>query len=65
MIDMTQMRKITVRVRRDHLKSAQALTGEGISETVRIGLRFLVLEKRYPARSPAELIELARQPLNF
>jgi len=63
MIDMIKMREITVSVRRDHLESAQALTGEGISETIRIGLRLLVLERRYPARSKTDLLELARQPL--
>jgi hypothetical protein len=65
MIDMAKMRKITVHVRRDHLESAQALTGEGISGTVRIGLRFLVLESRNPTRSKTDLLELARQPFNF
>jgi hypothetical protein len=58
------MRKITVSVRRDHLEAAQEMTGEGISETVRIALRMIVLEKRYPARTTDELLKLARQPLN-
>jgi hypothetical protein len=62
---MTKMRKITVSVRRDHLESAQEMTGEGITETIRIALRMLVLRKRYPARGTDELLELARQPLSY
>lgn len=36
-----QLRKITVEVRVDDLVKAQALTGEGITETVRAGLKEL------------------------
>ena len=61
---MSKMRKITVQVRADDLMAAQEFTGEGITETVRIGLRMLVLERRYPLRSRLELLELARQQLN-
>jgi hypothetical protein len=61
--DMHKMRKITVPVPCDTLEAARELTGEGISETVRMGLRFLVLEKKYPKRLTAELLELARNPL--
>lgn len=35
------MRKITVEVPEDDLKSAQALTGEGVTETVRAALKRL------------------------
>ncbi|HEY8698353.1 MAG TPA: hypothetical protein VIM02_12105 [Rhizomicrobium sp.] len=59
---MRKMRKITVMVPRDDLAAAQELTGEGISETVRVALRYLILEKRHPARPPVELLDLARQP---
>jgi hypothetical protein len=38
---MGQMRKITVEVPEDVLKSAQALTGEGVTETVRAALKKL------------------------
>ena len=38
---MGQMRKITVEVPEDILKSAQALTGEGVTETVRAALKNL------------------------
>jgi len=38
---MGEMRKITVEVPSKDLKSAQAYTGEGISETVRAALRKL------------------------
>jgi hypothetical protein len=60
---MTKMRKITVTVPTKLLERARASTGEGISETVRIGLRYLVLENLQPQLSPAALLELARQPL--
>jgi hypothetical protein len=60
---MTKMRKITVPVPTELLESAQGSTGEGISETVRIGLRYLVLENLNPQLSPAAILELARQPL--
>jgi hypothetical protein len=60
---MEKMRRITVTVRRDHLAAAQEATGENISETIRIALRLLVLEGRYPARPRSELEKLARQPL--
>jgi hypothetical protein len=35
---MAALKKITVEVSEDHLKRAQALTGKGVSETVREGL---------------------------
>ena len=35
------MRKITIHVPEDLLESAQAFTGEGVTETVRAGLRRL------------------------
>lgn len=38
---MGQMRKITVEVPEDLLESAQDFTGEGVTETVRLGLRKL------------------------
>jgi hypothetical protein len=38
---MGQMQKITVEVLKDDLERAQALTGEGITETVRAGLKQL------------------------
>ena len=38
---MGEMRKITVEVSADDLAAAQALTGEGVSETVRAALRKL------------------------
>jgi hypothetical protein len=38
---MGEMRKITVEVPEDVLKSAQAFTGEGVTETVRMALRKL------------------------
>lgn len=38
---MGEMRKITVEVSEDDLKSAQALTGEGVTETVRAALKRL------------------------
>jgi hypothetical protein len=63
MIDMAKMRKITVVVPKNDLERAQSLTGESIAETVRIGLRYLVLEKRYPSRDTVSLLELARLPL--
>jgi hypothetical protein len=38
---MGEMRKITIEVPKDVLKSAQAYTGEGVTETVRLALRRL------------------------
>ncbi len=38
---MTEMRKITVHVPEALLEQAQALTGEGVTETVREGLKRL------------------------
>jgi hypothetical protein len=38
---MSEMRKITVEVPSDILESAQAFTGEGITETVRAALKKL------------------------
>jgi hypothetical protein len=38
---MGEMRKITVQVPEDLLESAQAYTGEGVTETVRAGLKKL------------------------
>jgi hypothetical protein len=38
---MSSLRKITVEVPADDLKSAQAYTGEGITETVRAALKKL------------------------
>jgi hypothetical protein len=38
---MSEMRKITVEVSKDILKSAQAFTGEGVTETVRAALQKL------------------------
>jgi hypothetical protein len=38
---MVVLRKITVQVPADDLKRAQALTGEGVTETVRAGLKKL------------------------
>lgn len=38
---MTEMRKITAFVPADLLDKAQAFTGEGVSETLRMGLRKL------------------------
>ena len=38
---MTEMRKITAFVPADLLEKAQAFTGEGVSETLRMGLRKL------------------------
>ena len=38
---MTEMRKITVHVPEDLLEKAPALTGEGVTETVREGLKRL------------------------
>jgi len=36
---MNEMRKITVEVRQDDLAEAQALTGKGVTETIRDALR--------------------------
>jgi hypothetical protein len=38
---MDEMRKITVEIRRKDLEKAQELTGQGVTETVRAGLRKL------------------------
>jgi hypothetical protein len=38
---MSEMRKITVEVPQDVLKDAQAFTGEGVTETVREGVKKL------------------------
>jgi hypothetical protein len=38
---MTTLRKITVQVPEDDLEAAQAYTGEGVTETVRTGLKAL------------------------
>lgn len=38
---MAEFQKITVQVPTDHLKAAQELTGHGVTETVREGLRLL------------------------
>ncbi len=38
---MNEMRKITVQVPEDLLEKAQACTGEGVTETVRAGLKKL------------------------
>lgn len=40
-LSMSEMRKITVHVPEDVLESAQAYTGEGVTETVRAGLKQL------------------------
>jgi Arc/MetJ-type ribon-helix-helix transcriptional regulator len=48
---MSEMRKITVEVPEELLADAQAYTGEGISETVRAGLRRLaVVQAQQDAR---------------
>lgn len=39
---MTELRKITVEVPEKDLESAQAYTGQGITETVRAAIRHLV-----------------------
>jgi hypothetical protein len=38
---MNELRKITVQVSGDDLEAAQAYTGEGVTETVRAGLKKL------------------------
>lgn len=38
---MNEMRKITVEVPEKDLENAQALTGQGVTETVRVGLKKL------------------------
>lgn len=38
---MGELRKITVQVPEDDLQKAQAYTGEGVTETVRLGLKRL------------------------
>ncbi len=40
-VGMGEMRKITVEVPQDLLEKAQDFTGEGITETVRVGLKKL------------------------
>jgi hypothetical protein len=50
---MTELRKITVEVPDDLLEAAQAETGEGVTETVRAGLRKLTA-----ARAQRELLKL-------
>ena len=50
---MGEMRKITVEVPEDVLKSAQALTGEGVTETVRTALKKLA-----SIRAQRELLKL-------
>ena len=50
---MGQMKKITVEVSADDLSAAQALTGEGVTETVRAALR-----KLRSAQAQRELLEL-------
>jgi hypothetical protein len=50
---MTEMRKITVRVSRRDLESAQALIGQGVTETVRVAIRTLA-----SARAQQELRKL-------
>jgi Arc/MetJ-type ribon-helix-helix transcriptional regulator len=48
---MGEMRKITVEVPEDLLASAQAFTGEGITETVRAALRRLAaIQAQHEAR---------------
>ena len=42
---MEKLRKITVQVPESDLEKAQALTGEGVTETVRAGLRRLAALK--------------------
>jgi hypothetical protein len=42
---MDEMRKITVEVPRDLLGRAQAFTGEGVTETVRTGLKKIDAER--------------------
>jgi hypothetical protein len=65
MADVIKTRKIAVWVSRKDLASAQSLTGETISETVRIALRLLVPERRYSEHDQSELLERARQPLGL
>lgn len=50
---MSEMRKITVQVPEDILDSAQALTGEGVTQTVTEGLRRLA-----QIRAQQELLKL-------
>jgi hypothetical protein len=38
---MSELRKITVQVPEEHLRRAQELTGEGVTETVRAALKRL------------------------
>jgi hypothetical protein len=58
-IIMTELRKITVQVPSDDLALAQKLTGEGITETVRAGLKKLA-----SMQAQKELIKL-RGKVNF
>ena len=50
---MGELRKITVQVSEELLQSAQAYTGEGVTETVREGLRKLA-----SIRAQQELLKL-------
>jgi Arc/MetJ-type ribon-helix-helix transcriptional regulator len=50
---MNEMRKITVEVPEKDLESAQALTGQGVTETVRAALR-----KMRSIRAQQELLKL-------
>jgi hypothetical protein len=45
MQSMSALRKITVQVPAEDLKQAQAFTGEGVTETVRAGLKRLASMK--------------------
>jgi len=44
---MSAMRKITLQLPADLLERAQALTGKGITETVRLGLERLTVAQAY------------------
>jgi hypothetical protein len=50
---MDELRKITVQVSEADLEAAQAYTGEGVTETVRTGLKWLV-----SARAQQNLLKL-------
>jgi hypothetical protein len=56
---MTELKKITVQVPSDDLELAQKLTGEGVTETVRAGLKKLA-----SMQAQKELIKL-RGKVNF
>jgi hypothetical protein len=56
---MGELRKITVQVSADDLEMAQAYTGEGITETVRAGLKRLAA-----IQAQCELLKL-RGTFNF